>query len=269
MKKHIFIFIALIFAVSCTPTAKKQWVSTIAVKSGETPVSKDFLKRVKTNWYYNKTTKCYGVNKGFNGYFKYKEKGFDEVMKLTTSQFFDIFGQPDFWRDSSFNYAHIDFKLRIDNGWSPYLSTPMIYSVLVRNQKIHFGGNDEDRTGYYDKKYGFKQLIDSAYKASNNCCKTEEDILNYRNAKAKKVMADYFFYCKQAGHYVLIDYAPFPSSCDSRTEVIKVFGKPSKVDPNGDLIYYLSLPNRYGNRNLMKCSPLSNGKYAIDIVIHD
>ena len=45
--------------------AKMQWVSTITIKQSDMLVSKDFLNQVRANWYYNKVTKCYGVNVGF------------------------------------------------------------------------------------------------------------------------------------------------------------------------------------------------------------
>ena len=277
MSNRFIIFIATIFAVGCMPTAKKQWVSTIKVKPNQVHVSKDFLDRVRANWYYNKVTKCYGVNRGFNGFFTYKEKGFDEVIKLNVKQFISIFGEPSFYNDSTkqYNYdttmlyAYIDFGARAKAGYSPYISTPYVYSAIYVNQKMYFGKGDEDKLGYYDKKYNFKQLNETPNKAFKNCCKTESELVNLRNAEAKKVMSNYFFYCKQAGHYVLIDYAPFPSSCESKAEVIQIFGKPSKVESNGDLIYYLSLPNRYGNRNLMKFSPSLDNKYAVEVVIHD
>ena len=84
------------------------------------------------------------------------------------------------------------------------------------------------------------------------------------NEKVKVAMHNYFFYNKKAGHYVHIFGLPLPQFCESQAEILRLFGKPSVIESNGDLIYYLSLPNHYGNRNLIKWSILPNGKFGME-----
>ena len=280
MTNRIIIFIATIFAVGCTPTAKTLWVSTVKVKPSEVPVSKEFLDRVRTNWYYNTTTKCYGINVGFKSYLTNGlYEGCRETPKLDTQQFKHIFGQPDFIVEDKFYpaqyrffYTHIDLKTFAKLGHSYATGTQLgVYSGGFEDKKTGFvGEGDVDNMfGLYEQKFNVHEL-DSIYReAILGCCKTESEITDFRNTKAKQAMHNYYFYNKKARHYVHIDCLPLPSSCDSKIEVIRLFGKPSKIEANGDLIYYLSLPNHYGNRNFIKWSPIFNGKYAMEEEIYN
>jgi hypothetical protein len=268
MNNRIIVLIAFIFAVGCMPTAKRQWVSTIKVKPSELPVSKEFLDRVQANWYYNKTTKCYGVNIGFNYYLSnYAEKGFKELQKMNKGQFLSIFGEPDIQTDSTLIYLHIDYKTRKKISYPYGFGTPTYYLQISWNQKIFFGEtNDINGAYYYAKKFNYPNVIstmDIDYFSKEASDKAMELI----NQKAKKSMSNYFFYNRKAGHYVHIYGCPLPQFCESKVEVLHLFGKPSKVEDNGDLVYYLSLPNHYGDRNFIRWSVLPDGKYAMEVKI--
>jgi hypothetical protein len=273
MSKYLFLLIASIFAVGCA-TAKMQWVSTINIKPSEVPVSKEFLDRIRSNWYYNTNTKCYGINVGFKSYLANGlYEGCKETLKLDTQQFIRIFGQPDFvFKDKFFHtqyrffYTYIDLNTRAKLGFSYAANSRIdVYSGGFEDKKISFiGEGDIDEFGFYEQKFNSHE-VSSIYKiAILGCCKTESEETEFRNTKVKEAMHNYYFFNKKAGHYVHIDGLPLPSSCASKAEVLRLFSKPSKIEANGDLIYYLSLPNHYGNRNFIKWSPLPDGKYAME-----
>ena len=269
MNKLILLFIPILFIVACTPIVNRQWESTIKIKPSKVPVSKQFLNMVATNWYYNITTKSYGINVGFKTYLTNGlYNGWSEVSKLTTEQFVAIFGQPDFISNDRFLYTYIDLKATAALGLPRSTTTPYVYSGIFIDRKISFvAEGDQDGFEYYQKKFNFKE-VDSIYVGSTeNCCKTQKEWQDWRNDRAKKTIHTFFFYNKKAGHYICIDGFPLPSSCVSKSEVIRLFGKPSKIDKNGDLLYYISKPNYYGHPNVIKWSPLPNGQYVIDIII--
>lgn len=251
----------------CT-SPSKQWVSTIKVNPEEVPVSKDFLDRVAANWYYNKVTKCYGVNIGFDTYLANGlYAGFKEVQKLNTQQFFNIFGQPDKIADGKMIYLHIDYQKRKKISYGYGYGTPAYYEAAYYivdsiNKKILFG-ETYDGAVYYAEKLNLSQVISSTQMCFYDVEKERKRI----NNNAKKAMHNYFFYNAKAGHYICIDGFPLPSSCISKSEVMRLFGKPSKIDTNGDLLYYISKPNYYGHPNVIKWSLLPDGQYIMNRII--
>ena len=264
MSKYLFFIIAAFFAAGCVPAAKKQWTSTIKAKPSELPVSKAFLDRVRANWYYNPTTKCYGVNRGFDFYFSNsKEECFYNLQKLNFQQAVAIFGQPDTRKDSNLIYLHIDYKTREKISYGYGYGTPAYYVMGIWNQKPILS-QTYDGGEYYAQKLNYPEgnlTVSIDYFSEEN----RDKALKVIDEKAKKAMHNYFFYNKQARHYVWIDGLPLPQSCDSKAEVLRLFGKPSKEDADGSLIYYLfSLPNIYGRINHIRWSPQLNGKYLLE-----
>lgn len=297
MSKYIIIFISFFFAVGCVPTAKNQWVSTIKVKPHEVPVSEAFLERVRANWYYNTKTKCYGANKWFRVEWRRTDPKID---KLNRQQFIAIFGQPDSicqgWVEKKeyerFLYAHKDLEMMSNLGYlcsAPYSSSPYLYEGYLHEEGVFFYEIPEDHK-LYNKKFDFKKL-DSLYisatagykpmlvdstilvdsirgiKKTFKFVSNNHELQAIRDKKAKSIIRDYFFYNKKAKHYIWISGFPLPSSCDSKAEVKRLFGKPTKVETNGDLIYHISLPGRYGRPSYIRWSPLPNGKYSVTVNI--
>ena len=272
MNLRLFSILLMLFAISCT-SPRKQWVSTVQVNPKEVPVSKDFLDRVAANWYYNKKTKYYGVNIGFDTYVdNVRYAGFKEVQKLNTQQFFKIFGQPDKIDDGKMIYLYIDYQTRkkISYSYDYGSGTPTYYvAAYYSTDSIHnkiLLGKTHDGEVYYAEKLKLSQVISSISICISdaNAYKKEQERINNI---VKKAMRNYFFYNAKAGHYICIDGFPLPSSCVSKSEVMRLFGKPSKIDTNGDLLYYISKPNYYGYPNVIKWSPLSNGQYVMDRII--
>ena len=78
---------------------------------------------------------------------------------------------------------------------------------------------------------------------------------------------NFFFYNKKAKHYIHIDGFPLPPTFRSKEEVLRYLGKPSKTEINKELIYFLSIPDSYQDRNFVKCSPQNDGSYIVSEII--
>ena len=131
--------------------------------------------------------------------------------------------------------------------------------------KILFG-KTHDGEVYYAEKLKLTQVISSRSIciADANAYKKEQERINNI---VKKAMHNYYFYNAKAGHYICIDGLPLPWSCISKSEVMRLFGKPSKIDTNGDLLYYISEPTYYGYRNAIIWSPQPDGQYVMNMRI--